>query len=407
MPDSNGKRIALCLSGGGFRATLFHLGSLRRLNEFGLLGNVDVVCSVSGGSITNGVLATSWARLAESAQDGVFAEFDQLISKPIRDFCREDLRTQVLLWDRLNPINWRQLLRSDYSVTNRLVNAYADTLPFDSLLADLPASPEFVILATNMANGSDWQFRRSSMGDWFVGHAPPGQTSVAEAVAASSAYPVAFPPLQLAIEPATEFIGGHGIPDERQTPSEITLTDGGVYDNLGIEPVREKYEYLIVSDAGAPLNDDESPGLDIKSRVTRSLGIIWNQVGAQRKRWLIERFKAGDPHGAFWSLSSKVENYHLAGAPSYPEEVTSLLNGVRTDLDSFSDGEMACLENQGYALANVAIQKWTPELLSLPVKAFEWPHPEFEDASKAKEALKHSHERGILNDIWKSFRSNG
>src|SRR5205085_2664966 len=67
---------ALCLSGGGFRATLFHLRSLRRLNELGALSRLDTITSVSGGSITNGVLATRWSRLRLRA-DGVFSNFDE------------------------------------------------------------------------------------------------------------------------------------------------------------------------------------------------------------------------------------------------------------------------------------------------------------------------------------------
>src|ERR1700683_1218896 len=54
------KGIALCLSGGGYRAMLFHVGSLLRLNEAGILGFVRRISSVSGGSITAGVLGLSW-----------------------------------------------------------------------------------------------------------------------------------------------------------------------------------------------------------------------------------------------------------------------------------------------------------------------------------------------------------
>jgi NTE family protein len=52
-PPSQRRGIGLCLSGGGFRATLFHLGALRRLNELGLLSHPDflTLSSVSGGSI--------------------------------------------------------------------------------------------------------------------------------------------------------------------------------------------------------------------------------------------------------------------------------------------------------------------------------------------------------------------
>lgn len=50
--------IGLALSGGGFRATLFHCGALWRLNDLGVLARLDRISSVSGGSITAGVLAT-------------------------------------------------------------------------------------------------------------------------------------------------------------------------------------------------------------------------------------------------------------------------------------------------------------------------------------------------------------
>lgn len=58
QPDQRRQGMAICLSGGGFRATLFHLGALRRLNQLGLLSQISTFSSVSGGSILNGVLAT-------------------------------------------------------------------------------------------------------------------------------------------------------------------------------------------------------------------------------------------------------------------------------------------------------------------------------------------------------------
>jgi predicted acylesterase/phospholipase RssA len=51
QPKTDRKGIALCFSGGGFRASLFHLGSLRRLNEVGLLSQVNTITSVSGSAV--------------------------------------------------------------------------------------------------------------------------------------------------------------------------------------------------------------------------------------------------------------------------------------------------------------------------------------------------------------------
>ena len=77
----------LCLSGGGFRATLFHLGVIHRMNELGILGKLSTISSVSGGSILNGVLAIRWSRLTYDPATGMFTNLDEEIAQPVRDFC--------------------------------------------------------------------------------------------------------------------------------------------------------------------------------------------------------------------------------------------------------------------------------------------------------------------------------
>jgi hypothetical protein len=71
--------IGLCLSGGGYRAMLFHLGALWRLNELGLLSKLNRISSVSGGSITAGYLAIRWNDL-KFGQDGIAANFTESVS---------------------------------------------------------------------------------------------------------------------------------------------------------------------------------------------------------------------------------------------------------------------------------------------------------------------------------------
>src|SRR5215468_3269445 len=85
--------VGLSLSGGGFRAALFHLGALRRLNELGILPKLTSISSVSGGSILNGFLASCLpAPLAERAPD-----FDRDVSRPVRKFCSRDVRRWLAL----------------------------------------------------------------------------------------------------------------------------------------------------------------------------------------------------------------------------------------------------------------------------------------------------------------------
>src|SRR5260370_27834254 len=126
---------ALCLSGGGFRATLFHLGVLKRLNELGLLARFAAITSVSGGSIVNGFLAAHWPKL--TLVDGVFTNFDSVIGQPVESFCARDLRTPLLLGVRLNPVHVGTLFRDGFSVrANFLAREYERVLP--QTLRDLP-----------------------------------------------------------------------------------------------------------------------------------------------------------------------------------------------------------------------------------------------------------------------------
>ena len=93
---------ALALSGGGFRATLYHLGALIRLNELGLLTTIERVSSVSGGSITAGVLAKAWQNL--SVKNGIITNFDANITKPVREFCKLSIDTKAVLLGAINPL---------------------------------------------------------------------------------------------------------------------------------------------------------------------------------------------------------------------------------------------------------------------------------------------------------------
>src|SRR5262245_28128345 len=174
-PEETDRGWCLCLSGGGFRATLFHLGVIQRLNELGVLARLSTITSVSGGSILNGVLATQWSRLT-LGPDGVFANLGKVVALPIRDFCSKDLRTPILLGQRLNPFNLGVLFRDWFSVSaNFLAEGYRLLLP--QRLSDLPApgtgAPRFIFCATNVRTGACWHFHggpNARMGDFYAGY---------------------------------------------------------------------------------------------------------------------------------------------------------------------------------------------------------------------------------------------
>src|SRR5712692_4245836 len=100
--------VGLALSGGGFRATLFHIGTLWRLNELGWLGRLARISSVSGGSITAGMLALKWDELKRTnwSQDAFVKE----VVEPLKSFCRRNIDVPSIIEGILVP--WKSV--SDY-----------------------------------------------------------------------------------------------------------------------------------------------------------------------------------------------------------------------------------------------------------------------------------------------------
>jgi hypothetical protein len=78
----------LCVSGGGYRAAIFHLGALTRLNELGLLAGIETVCAVSGGSILAALLAS---RVPWPLQ-GAFRDWPEQVADPLREICSRRAR---------------------------------------------------------------------------------------------------------------------------------------------------------------------------------------------------------------------------------------------------------------------------------------------------------------------------
>ncbi|HPT25851.1 MAG TPA: patatin-like phospholipase family protein [Bryobacteraceae bacterium] len=366
LTDS-GVSIALALSGGGFRASLFHLGALRRLNDAGLLSRMTSISSVSGGSITNGLLAAKWGLLERDAK-GRFTNFGDEVEKPLRAFCGANLRNYPLIFGRLNPLNWKDLARRDYSATNLLVERYNDDLLDGAHMGALAGirqngGPSFVFCATNMQTGVNWVFDDSRIGDYMTGYTFKDDLKLAVAVAASSAFPLAFPPLAVQLDGMT-WSGGKMPAGEEldRVRNKAVLSDGGVYDNMGLEPVWKSNDFVFCSDAGAPFSTDAGTGGNMFSRLKRSNDIIDRQSRALRKRMLIQSFERGDFGGAYWGIATAIGDYPLAPrAAGYEGETLERIAAMRTDLDEFKPGEQAVLMNHGWLLAGAALRAHCPE----------------------------------------------
>jgi NTE family protein len=268
----------------------------------------------------------------------------------------------------------------------------------DLRIGELPDRPDFVMSATDMAFGVNWVFEKERAGDYQIGYLtpPPSGWPLARAVAASSCFPPVFNPMPIKAK-YDAYTRGNAPEEERKDAARgLRLTDGGVYDNLGLEPVWKSHETVLVSDGGATFDPEPDKGLF--RRLKRYTDIVGNQVSAVRKRWLISNFNSGELTGTYWGIGSLVENYDLPGHPGYPPDlVTDVIAEVRTDLDAFCEAEIKVLVNHGYLLADTAIGRYQPQLIGVsPRPGLMIPYTEWMDEEKVREALKNSHKRKLL-----------
>ena len=368
------------------------MGALRRLNEFGIFTSADFrsISSVSGGSITAAALAAALTTITRPAAGPIPNDvWNREFRDKLREFTKKDIRTGAVA-TRLLPWNWF----CDSAGVEALAKTYERRLTSLKLTA-MPATPDFIFCATDMAYGVNWVFERGRMGDYQAGYKVPPPTTypLGRAVAASSCFPPVFNPLPARINP-TELLGGKALPGAKRDACirGLRLTDGGDYDNMGLEPVWKSHEYVLVSDAGGLFTDEGDKGLIW--RIPRYQGIQERQSQALRRRWLISNFDLGEIKGTYWAVSGGVASYGFS--TGYSEDLAKdVIAEIRTDLDAFSDAEAAVLENHGYLMADAAIQKYAVCLIrdSLPIQI---PHPSWMDEKRVREALKESGKRRIF-----------
>jgi NTE family protein len=165
------------------------------------------------------------------------------------------------------------------------------------------------------------------------------------------------------------------------------LSDGGVYDNMGLEPVWKSHATVLVSDGGKPLAVDRAPGTAVFSRLLRANAVIGNQAEALRKRWLIDSYERGVYGGAYWGIGTEIDGYPcFGGTPAplgYRGDVLAGIRAVRTDLDDFHEGLQGVLRNHGWALADAALRSFSGVTDAAPRP----PVPELFDPTAAARAL--------------------
>jgi NTE family protein len=148
--------------------------------------------------------------------------------------------------------------------------------------------------------------------------------------------------------------------------SRVILTDGGVYDNLGLETAWKTYETILVSDGGGALQPEEEPKNDWAQHAYRVLNLIDNQVRALRKRQVIDSYKSGTRKGAYWGIRTDIADYGLADPLPCPHDRTLALAEVATRLKRLDDTAQERLINWGYAVCDAALRQHVSPGLKRP-----------------------------------------
>ena len=299
-------KIGMALSGGGYRATVFHLGVLDWFARTGHLGEVKFLSTVSGGSICVGLIfAASGNRWPDDDQ-----YLKEVVPKIRKLMMKVDLMRDLTLRAIFNPL---QIFKTRADDLAELMEKKFD---MEGTLQDLPPEPRWIINTTCYETGKLFRIEQRRMGDYQLGYVKNPRTKISEAVAASAGFPVGIGPLELKPEDYSWLAYEKGVLNKPIDPPDFDLLhlwDGGVYDNLGDEPLfdpgvgwRKGVDFLVVSDASG-LFRREKYRFGV-SPLKRLLDISTSQIRAVRSRALVEHMEQNPGHGVFLHTDNTVKS---------------------------------------------------------------------------------------------------
>jgi predicted acylesterase/phospholipase RssA len=404
-------RVGLALSGGGFRAALYHIGVLAKLAELDVLRHVEVLSCVSGGSIVGAYYYLEVRHLLQTKSDGEVTRQDyiDIVKRIERNFVagvQRNVRTRVLAG---LLTNLRMVFQPGYSRTKRVGELYereifsrvedgegVDPRWLDALNVipkgeDASFAPKrdnwrrrakvpiLVLNATTLNTGHGWQFTTSWMGEspsridttidgndrfrrMYYWEAPERYHKIrlGHAVAASSCVPGLFEPLNL---------------DALYPDRTVRLVDGGVSDNQGVSGLLDQdCNVVLVSDGSGQSESQPNPSAGILGVPLRSNTVLqarvrdaqYQELRARKRSSLFRGFMfvhlkrdldvdpvdwvdCPDPYDASTDARPPSRRGPLTQY-GIDKKVQALLAAIRTDLDSFADVEANALMTSGYRM---------------------------------------------------------
>lgn len=357
--------IGMALSGGGYRATVFHLGVFEWFARTGHLADVKFLSTVSGGTICVGLIFAASGNQWPDDQ-----EYLEEVAPKIRKWMlKVDLQRGLMLRAILSPLQIFQTRADD------LAELMEENFEMTGTLQDISPSPRWIINTACYETGKLFRIEQRRMGDYQLGHVKNPQMKISEAVAASAGFPVGIGPLELHPADYDWFEFENNLLTKPIDPpdfNQIHLWDGGVYDNLGDEPLfnpgdglRSGIDFLVVSDA-AGLFKNEPYRFGI-SPLKRLLDISVSQVRAVRSRALVAHMVQHPSEGIFLHIENTVQSIvdaALAANVLADPPAASALNrvhdkskvdeaaGMATHIRDLKAADFDLLFRQGFEVAN-------------------------------------------------------
>lgn len=389
-------KIGLALSGGGSRAVAFHLGCLRALNELGILQRVDVLSTVSGGSIIGALYA---------ANENDFSEFERVVKKFLkRGLARPTLLTALftsegikvfmcliltgfinlvllivgwIVWLSTLPIptekrnywhfhHLHSPMRRFASRTTIFRKAIDSELFNGKKLTSLKGDKPFLIInAAELRTGSVFYFSAKESGTWRLGKVEQSNISLAHAVTASAAYPIFLP----ALDEEITFVKNDGT----RVCERVNITDGGVYDNLGLSPLWpdrdpkislnvHPVDTIICCRAGYGLRHDP-PNQFLIGRLKSAFSCIHDRAQNAAMKRLFELKEHGKLKNVvlpYLGQNDKILKYPPSNLISRKK-----VEAYPTDFSAMNANWIDQLSLRGEQLTKAIIQEHAPELLQI------------------------------------------
>ena len=308
----------------------FHCGVMRWLAERHCLNDVSHISSVSGGSLVTGLVFrfANWEWPSDEA-------YCTDIEPKIRAQLTQSSLQCAAIWALIRPNNWRYLL----SRANVLSKTIAHQWDIGVRLSDLPAQPVWSLNGTTAENGRRFRFKRTECGDYEIGYADAEEFKVSDAMAVSAAFPIGVGPF---VVRTSNFVWRKRKvwDDPPCSAVEVTppfprlhLYDGGVYDNLGMEPLfdigsrtfKGDVNSIVVSDGGMSLARIPPGWVLNPFRIKRIADIALDQTRALRIRVLVNFLQTQLGNGLYLQLGAQAQDHIERYSTNNPQAASALL----------------------------------------------------------------------------------